>query len=105
MFRKAIELAPSDHRLWGNLADSLRFDSRPEEALDAYRQALELADGELNVNPKHAVNQAQAAYYASQVGDIDRARRGIELALPEGDTSNYVHYYVALAELGIGNSS
>jgi class 3 adenylate cyclase/TolB-like protein/Tfp pilus assembly protein PilF len=105
MFRKASGLAPADHRIWGNLADTLRFDGRPEEARQAYRKALELADGELAVNPKHAVNQAQAAYYAIQLGEAGRARRGIALALPEGDGSNYVHYYVALAELGLGNKA
>ncbi|HUG04357.1 MAG TPA: tetratricopeptide repeat protein [Steroidobacteraceae bacterium] len=103
MFRKAIELAPADHRVWGNLADTLRFDARPDEAQEAYRRALELADGELAINPKHAINQAQAAYYAVQLGDDGRARHGIARALPEGDDSNYVHYYVALAELGLGD--
>ncbi len=103
MFRKAIELAPADNRLWGNLGDALRFDGRPAEARESYRRALELADGELAVNPRHSINQALAAYYAMQLGDVDRARRGIALALPEGDGSNYVHYYVALVELGLGN--
>jgi adenylate cyclase len=103
LFRRAIELAPSDHRLWGNLADTLRIGGRPAEARDAYRRALALADGELAVNPRHAVNQAQAAYYAVELGDVERARRGIAQALPEGDGNNYVHYYVALAELGLGD--
>jgi class 3 adenylate cyclase/TolB-like protein/Tfp pilus assembly protein PilF len=105
LFRKAIELAPSDHRLWGNLADSLRFDGRGAEAEDAYRRALELADAELAVNPSHAVNQAQAAYYAVQLGQKDRARRGIAAALPGGESQPYVHYYAALAELGLGERS
>jgi len=103
LYRKGIEMAPADHRPWGNLADTLRFDARPEEARQAYRKALELADAELAVNPKHAINQALAAYYATQIGDQARARRGIPLALAEGDDDNYVHYYVALAELGLGN--
>jgi adenylate cyclase len=103
MFRKAIELAPSDHRLWGNLADALLYDSQAAEAMKTYRRALELAEGELEINPRHAVNQAQAAYYASRLGNGDRARRSIAVALAEGDASYYVHYYVGLAELGLGN--
>jgi len=103
MFRKAIELAPSDHRLWGNLADALVYDSQAAEAVKTYRRALELAEGELEINPKHAVNQAQAAYYASRLGNGDRARRSIAVALAEGNASYYVHYYVGLAELGLGN--
>ena len=105
MFRKAIEFAPADHRLWGNLADALFFDSHSNEAIKTYRHALELADGELAVNPRHAVNQAQAAYYATRLGLKDRARRAIGFALSEGKEDLYVQYYVALAELGLGNAS
>ena len=102
MYRKAIDFAPADHRLWGNLADALLFDSRPEEARQKYQRALELVDAELAVNPKHAVNQAQAAYYATRLGAGDRARRSIATALAEGETDAEVQYYVALAELGLG---
>ncbi|MGQ0430645.1 MAG: tetratricopeptide repeat protein [Gammaproteobacteria bacterium] len=105
MFRKSIELVPTDHRAWGNLADALRFDAKPDEARQAYRKALDLVEGELAVNPSHTVNQAQAAYYAIQLGDAGRARRGIESALSQGDGNYYVHYYVALAELGLGDEA
>ncbi|HEU0224037.1 MAG TPA: tetratricopeptide repeat protein [Steroidobacteraceae bacterium] len=105
MLRKSIELVPTDHRAWGNLADALRFDAQPDEARRAYRKALDLVEGELAVNPSHAVNQAQAAYYAVQLGDSGRARRGIQSALREGDEITYVHYYVALAELGLGDEA
>ncbi len=105
MFRKAIEFAPADHRLWGNLADALRFDSRADEAEQAYRRALELVDGELAVNPQHAFNQALAAYYLTRIRDEKRARRCIEAALAEGADDANVNYYVALAELGLGDAS
>jgi class 3 adenylate cyclase/TolB-like protein/Tfp pilus assembly protein PilF len=103
MFRKAIDLAPSDHRLWGNLADALLFGGLEEEAGPAYRRALELAEGELGVNPRHATNRAQAAYYSTRLGESDRARNHIAIALKEGDRTDSVHYYVALAELGLGD--
>ena len=105
MYRKAIEYTPADHRLWGNLADALFYDSRPTQARQSYRRALELADGELAVNPKDAVNQALAAYYASRLGEQDRARRSIAIALSEGERDVYAQYYVALAELGLGEKS
>jgi len=105
LYRKAIELAPADHRLWGNLADALQYGAHPEEATPNYRRALELADGELAVNPKHAVNQAQAAYYASRLGEKDRARRSIAAALAAGGGDYEAQYYVALAELGLGDPS
>ena len=105
MFRKAMELAPSDHRFLGNYADALRFDGRDADAKAAYRRALDLADAELAVNPKHAVNHAQAAYYATQLGDPSRARRSITLAMPAGEDDAYAHYYIALAELGLGDGA
>jgi adenylate cyclase len=105
MFRRAADLAPADHRLWGNLADALLFDARKEDALQAYQRALELAEGELVINPRHAVNRAQAAYYASRLGEKDRARQHVGVALAEGSNTDYVHYYVALAELGLGERS
>jgi TolB-like protein/Flp pilus assembly protein TadD len=105
MFRKAIEFTPADHRLWGNLADALRFDSRAGESTQAYRRALELVDGELAVNPQHAVNQAQAAYYLTRLGDRKRTRRCIAMALSAGENDSNVQYYVALAELGLGDAS
>jgi hypothetical protein len=89
--------------LWGNLADALLFDERPAEARAAYATAMQRVEGELSINPRHAVNQAQAAYYASRLGDGGRARQCMEAALAEGDNTNEVHYYVALAELGLGN--
>jgi len=105
LFAKAADLAPADHRLWGNLADALLFDGRPAESRDAYATAMQRVEGELSINPRHAVNQAQAAYYATRLGDGDRARQCMEAALAEGDNINEVHYYVALAELGLGNES
>ena len=103
MFREAVDRAPNDHRLWGNLGDALFFNSQTHEALSIYRRALELADGELGVNPKHAVNQAVAAYYATRLNDKNRARSGVTIALSEGERNVYVQYYVALAELGLGD--
>jgi class 3 adenylate cyclase/TolB-like protein/Tfp pilus assembly protein PilF len=105
MFRKAIGFAPADHRLWGNLADAQLFDSQPEEARKSYRRALDLADSELAVNQRDAQNQAIAAYYATRLDDPKRARRGIDAALSEGSGDVYVQYYVALAELGLGDPS
>jgi len=105
MLRKAIELTPADHRLWGNLADAQLFAKQPEQALQSYRRAIELVDGELAMNPKHPINQAQAAYYATRLGEKNRARQAIEIALSEGEENVYVQYYVALAKLGLGEKS
>jgi adenylate cyclase len=102
MFRKATELTPSDHRPWGNLADALLFSGQPAKAERAYARALKLAEAELAINPKLAINQAQTAYYSTRLRREDRARQCIEKALADGDNDSDVHYYVGLAELGLG---
>jgi adenylate cyclase len=105
MFRKATELAPANHRPWGNLADALLFSGREAEAGEAYARAFELVAGELDVNPKKAINQAQAAYYSSRLRNAERARQAIRDALADGDNDNEVHYYVGLAQLGLGDET
>jgi TolB-like protein/Tfp pilus assembly protein PilF len=105
MFRKATELAPANHRPWGNLADALFFSGREAEAGEAYARAFELVEGELAVNPTKAINQAQAAYYSSRLRNRDRARQAIRGALADGDDDNEVHYYVGLAHLGLGDET
>ncbi len=102
-FRKAVELTPADNRLWGNLADAVYFESNSQAAEPSYRKALELADAELAINPKLAVNQALAAYYLTRLGDTTRAKERIAIALAEGESDNSVHFYAAVAELGLGN--
>ena len=46
-----------------------------------------------------------AAYYSTRLRNGDRARQHIQSALAEGDRDNEVHYYVGLAELGLGNEA
>jgi tetratricopeptide (TPR) repeat protein len=103
MYRKAAELAPDDHRPRGNLADAQLYGGRAGDAMESYRRALELVSGELAVNPKHSVNRAQAAYYASRLGEAGLARRHLAAALDGGGDDHYVHYYAALTELGFGD--
>ena len=105
MFRKATEVMPTDHRPWGNLADALLFSGHEAEAGEAYARAFELVEGELAVNHRNAINQAQAAYYSSRLRNGDRAREAIRSALADGDGDNEVHYYVGLAQLGLGDET
>jgi len=51
--KEALAIHPHDYRVWGNLASTLmRFPDRRAEAHDAYRQAAELAEARLRVNPR-----------------------------------------------------
>jgi len=97
MFRKASEIAGSDHRVWGNLADALyQIRAEREAATREYRHAIALAESGLAVNPKDAVSLIQLAYYHSRVGDAEQARRYSESARRLGPDIVYIHYYSAL---------
>jgi Flp pilus assembly protein TadD len=104
MYQRATELAPQDHRVWGNLADALwQIDSRRAEARSDYRHAIELAHKGLEVNPKDGLSWMQLAYYSARAGDstdIDAySKRALQLA---ADDPN-VRYYAALTALERGD--
>lgn len=85
MQRKAIVLAPKDHRAWGRLGDSLRyFESNGDEFYEAYTTAIELARDRLGVNDRDWKTWGMLATYLAYT-DLPAdaavaAERGIELS-------------------------
>jgi len=73
-YEKAVALNPSYHLLWGNLADAcIMIPSLRPRAVEAYRRALQLADGELALNPRDAEVRWSAATYLMGLADFKRA--------------------------------
>jgi TolB-like protein/tetratricopeptide (TPR) repeat protein/DNA-binding winged helix-turn-helix (wHTH) protein len=105
MYTHATQLAPEDHRVWGNLADALWQipGSRPQAQQD-YRHAADLAQRGLEVNSQDAVSWMQLAYYHARAGDADRAGRYTERALTLGADDANVQYYAALVALQRGDN-
>jgi TolB-like protein/Flp pilus assembly protein TadD/DNA-binding winged helix-turn-helix (wHTH) protein len=102
-FERAIELTPHDQIVHGNLADALwQIESRREEAVQAYRRAIELAEQELAATPNDSVLRAQVGYYHGRVGDVRRSLAYLDEALRAGPELLYVQYYrgVAAADRG-----
>ena len=100
LYRRGAELAPEDHRVWGNLADALwqMQTSRPEAAKE-YRHAATLAERRVSVNPKDATTWMQLAYYYARLGEPSHTApcRARALALAADDV--FVQYYAALISL------
>ena len=103
MQEQAIELAPSDHRAMGRAGDALRFiDGREAEALDAYRNAIVLAEEQLAVNDRDWQVLARLAVYHAYVGDTERADELIARAQQWSDNNGGSLYQQALINVVSG---
>ena len=75
LYRHAVELDPSDFRLWGNIGDALSAASVDTvEAQEYYREAALLAERYLKIRPDDAQGFAQLAWYSANLGDKSKAR-------------------------------
>jgi serine/threonine protein kinase/tetratricopeptide (TPR) repeat protein len=80
--KKAIALRPQKYDYWGNLADAYRMiPGQTDEARNAYRQAISLAEKLLVVNPSDSDVLSSLAQYRSRVGDVEGARQYLARAL------------------------
>ncbi|MEO1573437.1 MAG: tetratricopeptide repeat protein, partial [Pseudomonadota bacterium] len=85
MQREALKYAPDDHRVWGRLAESLRFSSQDDgESRDAYERARDLAERNLEVNPSNWETLGLLALYSAHLGD----NGALSLAEQAVDVSN-----------------
>ncbi len=99
-YTRATELAPEDHRVWGNLADALwQTEGGQAQAQKDYLHAAELAQRGLEVEPQDAVSWMQLAYYRARAGDAGHIERYTERALAQGSDDPNVQYYAALIAL------
>jgi len=81
LFEKAVELAPNDYIVWGNLADAYRWaPGHQEKAASAYHRAIQLAQDQLQVNPRDPAIQSDLALYWAKLGETDKALSAIAVA-------------------------
>jgi TolB-like protein/Flp pilus assembly protein TadD/DNA-binding winged helix-turn-helix (wHTH) protein len=102
-YERATALAGQDQSLWGNLADATwQIEGRREEAIGHYRQAIRLAERELESHPTDGLLLAQLGYYYGRVGDAAASRSYLERAAATG-ADLYVQYYSAVAAADRGD--
>lgn len=97
MQERALEYAPDDHRVWGRLAESLRFVGGSARASqDAYRRAAALAEAQRQVNDSDWETTGLLGLYYAHLGRLpealDEARTAVELS----DRSPGSLYFLAL---------
>jgi len=75
MYSKALELNDSDYVVWSNLASAYTYSDPPQtdRSLEAVRRAKELAEYQLEVNPRDPRLIINLAGFYNELGDEERA--------------------------------
>ena len=97
MQRKAIELAPDDHRAWGRLAESYRLmGGKEEQAMEAYGTAIRLAESIIKINGQDWRTRGLLATYYVHSQRPEDAEAMIESALVIAERDPEALLYSAL---------
>lgn len=102
--RKSVELAPKDHLAWSNLGDALWMSGQKDESRTAFRNAEELANAALEVNPNNPAFLMDLAWITAMLDRPQEARSLIDRALGIAPGDPYGHYYSGLIRLRAGDS-
>jgi serine/threonine-protein kinase len=81
---EAIKLDPQQYVTWGNLGEALYYAGKKDQSQAPYRKAVELASGELKVNPHDPDVLSSLASYYSMLGDRQHALLYLGQALQYG---------------------
>jgi tetratricopeptide (TPR) repeat protein len=105
LYHKAVELAPENYELWGNLADAYRHsDYGIEMAEPMYRNAIRLAENRLRINASDADTLALAGHYCASIGEREKAEEFIAEAAALAPGNMYVDYNAATAWAALGET-
>jgi tetratricopeptide (TPR) repeat protein len=101
--RRASELTPSDDLVWLNLADSLRFAGRADEATNAYQRARDLGAARLEVDSSDGVTMTILAWAEHMLGNSQAALELVDKSLQIDPEDPYTYYYYALIRYQTGD--
>jgi len=95
-FERATQLAPTNYLYWSNLGDAYRSipNGMAAQANACYDRAIQLADGELKVNPTGTAVRARLAVCLAKRGNTKRADDEIRTTLA-ADPTNPTYMYKA----------
>ena len=85
----AVELAPDNHRTWGNLGNAYRLSGNEGSARDAYEEAIRLAEQSLTVNPGDVDTIGRLGTYLAYIGEAERADERIASVIDSDDAGVY----------------
>jgi tetratricopeptide (TPR) repeat protein len=97
-FERATQLAPTNYLYWSNLGDAYRSipTGTAAQANVCYDRAIQLADGELKMNPTGTAVRARLAVCLAKRGNTKRADDEIRVALATDPTNPTYMYKAAM---------
>jgi Flp pilus assembly protein TadD len=97
-FERATALNPNDYQLWTGLSDARRWSEKDKaRAPAAYRKAIELAEAELDLNPRDATILSILAGCHAKLGNSEKATSVARLAVETAPDSMIVNYNSGVA--------
>ena len=104
MQRRATELTPNDHRVWGRLADAIRLEGGQEAlVIEYYQKADELAGKQLLINEQDWRTMQLQALYIAYSGQKKNAITLAEKAMSLADRRPVSLFFAALTYLELGD--
>jgi TolB-like protein/Flp pilus assembly protein TadD len=105
-YARAVNLAPEDYRLWGNLADAYFFAGGMKQVAEiAYQRAIDLAGERLHVNSADVDTMTDMAYYYARLGKKEVAEKLQGEAVSADPDNMYVNYNGALIHAHFGDKN
>jgi tetratricopeptide (TPR) repeat protein len=96
-YAKAVNLAPNDYRLWGNLADAYYFmDGKSQVSDVAYKRAVEFGEKQLEIDARNTSAMSDVALFYSRLGQHDKALEMDAESRRQAPDDMYVYYNSAL---------
>ena len=102
-YRAATRLTGFDQTIWGNLGDAYWQLGQRDQAIAAYRRAVELATRDLEKQPNDPATLSQLGYYHGRLGDSSRAEDFLDRADAIAQDNPYSAYYRAVAAADRGD--
>ena len=93
--RKALQIAPGDHRIVGRLAESCRFvEGQEDTAQPLWGHAIELARADRNQSSWET--QGLIAIYHAHRGELDSAQRALDVMWSSNPEPSIAHFFAAI---------
>lgn len=103
MQRKAIKLAPTDHRAWGRLGDALSYiEGKGDESVEVYEKAVELAQDQLKINDREWKTWGMLATYLASTNHPEDAVVSAERSMELSRRNSESLFYAAVVEIESG---